>query len=62
MKRKLTFAICAIWLLAGFLGLMSLSEAELSAAETFGIFLAIVLAESPAIIIANREIEEEGRS
>ena len=62
MKQKITFAILAAWLLAGFIGMVSVSESELSALETFVIFLAIAVAEIPAVIIANHEIAKEGRS
>ena len=59
MKKKITFAICAVWMLAGFFGLQAVSESGLPFVETLGIILAIGIAEAPAVIIANHEVKKE---
>ena len=62
MKQKITFAICAVWMLAGFFGLQAVSESGLPFVETLGVIIAIGLAEIPAVLIANHEVKKEGRA
>lgn len=62
MKRKLTFALCAVLLLAGFFGLQAVSESSLPLWEGVGAILAIFAAELPVIHVANKTSEKEGRA
>lgn len=59
MKQKITFAICAVWMLAGFYGLAAVSESGLPFVETIGAIIAISIAELPVVIIANHEVKKE---
>ena len=59
MKRKLTFALCAVLLLAGFFGLQAVSESNsLSLWEGVGAILGIFALELPVIRLANKTIEK----
>ena len=59
MKQKITFAICAVLLLAGIFGLQAVSESSLSLWEGAGAILLICALESPVIAVANRTIKKE---
>ena len=58
MKHKITFALCAGLLLAGFFGLVSVSESDLSFCEAVGAILGICAAELPVIHLANKTVEK----
>jgi len=58
MKQKITFAICAVLLLAGFFGLQAVSESSLSLWEGAGAILGIGILESPVIAVLNRTIKK----
>jgi len=59
MKQKLTFALCAVLLLAGFFGLQAVSESSLSLWEGAGAILGICALESPVIALANHTINKK---
>lgn len=56
MKKKITFALCALFLVAGFFGLCAVAESGLPLWEAVGLITAIFVAEIPVVKIANREI------
>ena len=58
MKEKLTYALCAVLLLAGFFGLQAVSESSLSFWEGVGAILGICVLEIPVIRLANKTVEE----
>ena len=59
MKRKLTIALCAALLLAGFFGLQAVSESSLSLWEGAGAILAILVALLLVVKVANRLVDDD---
>lgn len=56
MKKKTTFALCAVLLLAGFFGLQAVSESHLPFWEVVGLIAAILLAEAPVVRYLNKSV------
>ena len=56
MKRKITYALCAFLLIAGFFGLCAVSESSLSFWEGLGAILAIFVAEIPVVKLLNKQV------
>lgn len=54
MKKKISFAICAVLLVAGFFALQAVSESSLSFWEGAGCIAAIFLAETPVVRHLNK--------
>ena len=58
MKQKLSLALCAVLLVAGFFGLQAVSESPLSFWEGVGAIAAIFLVETPVVHYLNKKVEE----
>ena len=58
MKHNITFALCAVLLLAGFFGLQAVSELHLPVWEVLGLIAAIFLAETPVVRYLNKHVED----
>ena len=54
MKKKLSFALCAALLVAGFFGLQAVSESSLPLWEGVGAIAAIFLVEMPVVRYLNK--------
>lgn len=54
MKKKLSFALCAALLVAGFFGLQAVSESSLPLWEGVGAIAAIFLGETPVVMYLNK--------
>jgi len=54
MKQKLSFALCAALLVAGFFGLQAVSESSLPLWEGVGVIAAIFLGETPVVMYLNK--------
>lgn len=54
MKQKISFAFCALMLIAGFFGLQAVSESSLPFWEGVGCIAAIFLAETPVVRHLNK--------
>ena len=54
MKQKLSFALCAALLVAGFFGLQAVSESSLPLWEGVGCIAAIFLVEMPVVRYINK--------
>ena len=54
MKKKLSFAFCALMLIAGFFGLQAVSESSLPFWEGVGCIAAIFLGETPVVMYLNK--------
>ena len=61
MKHKITFAICAVLLLAGFFGLQAVAESSLSLKGGVAAILSIFAVELIVVRVANKTMKE-GRS
>lgn len=57
MKEKITYALCAVLLLAGFFGLQAVSESGLPFWEAIGAIALICALEVPVVRLANKTIE-----
>lgn len=59
MKKKLTYALCALLFLAGFFGLCAVSESKsLPLWEGLGVILGILLLEIPVVRIVNNAVKD----
>ena len=57
MKKKTTFALCAVLLLAGFFGLQAVSESNLPFWEVVGLIAAILAAMFLVAAVINKSLE-----
>ena len=58
MKKKFTYALCAVLLLAGFFGGQAVSESHLSFWESLLAIMGICAAELPVIVVVNKEVKK----
>ena len=56
MKQKISFAFCALTLVAGFFGLQAVSESSLPFWEGVGCIAGIILLMIPAVRKVNRSL------
>ena len=61
MKEKITYAFCAVAMVAGFFGLQAVSESSLSFWQGTGAILAILALMSIPVRRVNKLLKEEKR-
>lgn len=57
MKKKTTFSLCAVLLLAGFFGLQAVSESHLPFWEVVGLIAAILAAMFLVAAVINKSLQ-----